>query len=102
MLEPQNLQISSCQLIDDNYTAIMTLQGRLQAYTEIYLEVSGAQNPMSTSMNKGISVSSLNANDVTLETASNLSILHLKPAVLSGFTAIPESPVLGMTTALLV
>ena len=58
LLEPQTVSMASCTIENSTGDAIMVLSGQIGAFEQVYLEVDGAQNPQSTSLNKDFGVSS--------------------------------------------
>ena len=78
----------------------MTLNDPIAAFEQVYIEISGAVNPVSTSKNAGYQVTSFDQSMSAIETADNLSLVQLNPALLTGLNVYPESDILGETTAL--
>ena len=78
----------------------MTLSDPIAAFEQVYIEISGAVNPVSTSRNAGYQVTSFNQSMSTIETAENLSLVQLNPALLTELNVYPDSDILGETTAL--
>lgn len=102
LLEPQSVTIQSCTLDGGSNAALLVLGGKLEAFEQVYLEVSGARNPASTSKNTAYSVSSFDQSKAEIESSYSLALTQLVPATLTDFAVVPESDKLGETTALVI
>ena len=98
VLEPRALSLKSCTLQNSKRDAVLVLDDPLPAFSQVFLEIAGAVNPSSTSQNRDYVMSSFNASQLTLETASGLSLLQLAPAPLTAFSVTPGSDMIGAVT----
>ena len=54
ILEPQSVSLANCYLSDGD--ALLIINNSIDAFEQVFLEISGLQNPSSTSENAGFQV----------------------------------------------